>query len=62
MKRRRWFNMNSPSDGFDGLIGATTSMAAFIASYFPSEESLRILCLLFSIVASATTIIRVLKK
>ena len=54
--------MHSPSDGFDGLIGATTSMAAFIASYFPSEESLRILCLLFSIIASAATIIRVLKK
>ncbi len=54
--------MHANSDGFDGLVGATTSMAAFIASYFPNEESLRILCLLFSIVASAATIIRVLKK
>jgi hypothetical protein len=53
--------MNVPSHPTDGFLGCAASIAAFAASFVPSEESLRILCLILSMMASIATIIRVAK-
>jgi len=54
--------MHSPTDPSDALLGCATSLVALAASFVPSEESLRIACLLLSMLASIATVARLWRR
>jgi hypothetical protein len=55
--------MHSPStSAADGVTGTFISFFALAASFLPDEAHLRVVCLIFSIVASIATIFKMTKK
>jgi len=54
--------MNSPASGSEGMFGCATSFIALGVSFLPEEATIRVVCLLLSMLASIATIIKLWKK